>query len=117
MDNTEFCENNEVHYDIVNKVNMIDEEELTDLAELFKVFGDSTRIKILYALYEQEMCVCDLAEVLNMTISAISHQLRILKQNKLVRNRRDGKSVYYSLDDEHVHKIIAMGKEHIEEKR
>ena len=62
MDNTEFCENNEVHYDIVNKVNMIDEEELTDLAELFKVFGDSTRIKILYALYEQEMCVCDLAE-------------------------------------------------------
>ena len=99
-----------------NIVNTIDEEKLIDLAELFKVFGDSTRIKILYALFEEEMGVGDLAEVLNMTISAVSHQLRILKANKLVKNRRDGKSILYSLDDEHVYKIIAMGKEHIEEK-
>ena len=99
-----------------NIVNTIDEEELIDLAELFKVFGDSTRIKILYALFEEEMGVGDLAEVLNMTISAVSHQLRILKANKLVKNRREGKSILYSLDDEHVYKIIAMGKEHIEEK-
>ena len=115
----ECCEEHHVHIHVTNKAKrkMPDEDELYDLAELFKVFGDSTRIKILYALYEHEMCVCDLAEVLNMTISAISHQLRILKQNKLVRNRRDGKSVYCSLDDEYVHKIIAMGKEHIEEKR
>ena len=117
MNEIELCEDKEVHYSIVSKVQMIDEEELADLAELFKVFGDSTRIKILYALFEQELCVCDIAAVLNMTISAVSHQLRILKQNKLVKNRREGKSIYYSLDDEHVYRIIAMGKEHIEEKK
>ncbi len=111
----EICEDNTVHADLVSRVQMLDEEELADLAELFKVFGDSTRIKILYALFEEELCVCDLAEVLNMTISAVSHQLRILKQNKLVKNRREGKSIFYSLDDDHVKKIIAMGKEHIEE--
>ena len=111
----EICEDNTVHADLVSRVQMLDEEELADLAELFKVFGDSTRIKILYALFEEELCVCDIAEVLNMTISAVSHQLRILKQNKLVKNRREGKSIFYSLDDDHVKKIIAMGKEHIEE--
>lgn len=86
-----------------------------DLAELFKVFGDSTRIRILFVLFEAEVCVCDLAKVLNMTQSAISHQLRILKANKLVNSRREGKSVFYSLADGHVRTIIAQGREHIEE--
>ena len=89
--------------------------ELLDLAELFKVFGDSTRIRILFVLFEAEVCVCDLAKALNMTQSAISHQLRILKQNKLVKSRRDGKSIFYSLADEHVRTIIDQGREHIEE--
>ena len=91
------------------------EEELYDLAELFKVFGDSTRIRILFVLFEAEVCVCDLAEVLHMTQSAVSHQLRILKQAKLVNARREGKSVFYSLADDHVRTIIAQGREHIEE--
>ena len=91
------------------------EEALYELAELFKVFGDSTRVRILYALWESEMCVCAIAEFLGMTQSAISHQLRILKQNKLVKSRREGKSVFYSLADEHVRRIIAQGREHIEE--
>ena len=86
-----------------------------DLAEVFKVFGDSTRIKILYVLFEAELCVCDIAQLLNMTQSAISHQLRILKQNRLVKNRRDGKSVFYSLADSHVKTIISQGMEHIQE--
>lgn len=94
---------------------MPDEGLLYDLAELYKVFGDSTRIKILFALYESEMCVCCIAELLNMTQSAISHQLRVLKQSKLVKFRRDGKEVYYSLDDEHIFKILAQGLEHIKE--
>lgn len=91
------------------------ETELYDLAELFKVFGDSTRIRILFVLFEVEVCVCDLAEALNMTQSAISHQLKILKQNKLVKSRREGKSIFYSLADDHVRTIIAQGCEHIEE--
>ena len=94
---------------------MPDEEELYDIAELFKVFGDSTRIRILYVLFEAEVCVCDLADILNMTQSAVSHQLKILKQNKLIKSRRDGKSIYYSLADDHVRTIINQGKEHIEE--
>lgn len=113
----ESCECNEIHEDLLNIVNetMPEETELYDLAELFKVFGDSTRIRILFVLFEAEVCVCDLAKVLNMTQSAISHQLRILKQNKLVKSRRDGKTVFYSLADEHVRTIIAQGQEHIEE--
>ncbi|MBE5926598.1 MAG: winged helix-turn-helix transcriptional regulator [Lachnospiraceae bacterium] len=95
--------------------NMPEETELYDLAELFKVFGDSTRIRILYVLSEKEECVGNIAQILNMTQSAISHQLRILKQNKLVKIRREGKQIYYSLADEHVRVILAMGKEHIEE--
>ena len=83
--------------------------------ELFKVFGDSTRIRILFALFEEEICVCDLAELLNMTQSAISHQLRILKNAKLVKSRRDGKQIMYSLADDHVNTIINQGLEHIEE--
>ena len=85
---------------------MPSEDELYDLAELFKVFGDSTRIRILFVLFEKDVCVCDLAETLNMTQSAISHQLKILKQNKLVKGRREGKSVFYSLADDHVRTII-----------
>ena len=95
---------------------MPDEDELYDLAELFKVFGDSTRIRILYVLFEAEVCVCDLAETLNMTQSAISHQLKILKQSRLVKGRREGKSVFYSLADSHVRTIIAQGREHIVER-
>lgn len=91
------------------------ETELYDLAELFKVFGDSTRIRILYALFEKESCVSELAETLNMTQSAISHQLKILKQSKLVRCRRDGKQMVYALADMHVKTILDQGKEHIEE--
>ena len=91
------------------------EEELFDLAELFKIFGDSTRIKILCVLFEAEMCVCDIAQLLNMTVSAISHQLRILKQARLVRFRKQGKSVFYSLADDHIKKIIDNGMEHINE--
>ena len=93
----------------------MDEDMLYDMAELFKVFGDSTRIRILYVLFEAEVCVCDLAQALNMTQSAISHQLKILKQAKLVKSRREGKSVFYSLADGHVRTIIAQGLEHIEE--
>lgn len=113
----ECCECNEIHEDLLKIVNdtMPEETELYDLAELFKVFGDSTRIRILFVLFEAEVCVCDLAKVLNMTQSAISHQLRILKANKLVNSRREGKSVFYSLADGHVRTIIAQGREHIEE--
>ena len=116
-DTIECCECNEVHEELLKIVNetMPEETELYDLAELFKVFGDSTRIRILFVLFEAEVCVCDLAKVLNMTQSAISHQLRILKQNKLVNSRREGKSVFYSLADGHVRTIIAQGREHIEE--
>lgn len=113
----ECCDCNEIHEYLLKIVNdtMPEETELYDLAELFKVFGDSTRIRILFVLFEAEVCVCDLAKVLNMTQSAISHQLRILKANKLVNSRREGKSVFYSLADGHVRTIIAQGREHIEE--
>ena len=113
----EICDCCEVHENLPQIVNetIPEENELYDLAELFKVFGDSTRIRILFVLFEAEVCVCDLAKALNMTQSAISHQLRILKQNKLVKSRRDGKSIFYSLADEHVRTIIDQGREHIEE--
>lgn len=115
----EVCDCFEVHEDLLKTVNdtMPEETELYDLAELFKVFGDSTRIRILFVLFEAEVCVCDLARVLNMNQSAISHQLRILKQNKLVKSRREGKSIFYSLADEHVRTIIDQGRDHIEEDR
>jgi len=113
----EKCDCDVIHQDIVNAVKdkMPREETLYDLAELFKVFGDSTRIKILWALDESEMCVCDIAVLLNMTQSAISHQLRVLKQAKLVKSRREGKIVYYSLDDDHVRQIFDHGLTHINE--
>lgn len=95
----------------------MNESTLYDLADLFKVFGDSTRLRILCVLMDRKICVADLAETLEMTQSAISHQLRTLKQSKLVKSRRDGKLVYYSLDDDHVRSIIETGREHIEEER
>ncbi|MCR4789259.1 MAG: metalloregulator ArsR/SmtB family transcription factor [Lachnospiraceae bacterium] len=91
------------------------ENELFDLAELFKVFGDSTRIRILYVLFEKEICVQELADHLGMTQSAVSHQLKILKQSRLIKSRKDGKSVFYSLSDDHVRSIIDQGLEHVQE--
>jgi len=113
----ERCDEICIHGHIIHEVcpHMPREEKLYDLAELFKMFGDSTRIRILYVLFESEMCVCDIAELLKMTQSAISHQLRLLKQAKLVKNRREGKTVYYSLADDHVRTIINQGMDHIEE--
>ncbi|MCI8770518.1 MAG: winged helix-turn-helix transcriptional regulator [Lachnospiraceae bacterium] len=105
--------NAEIAREIEEKMPM--ESELYELADLFKVFGDSTRIKILYVLYENEMCVYDIANLLNMTQSAISHQLRVLKQNRLVKYRKDGKTVLYTLADEHVFTILSQGIEHVEE--
>ena len=94
---------------------MLDEDRIIDLAELFKVFFDSTRMKIICALLESELCVCDISKVIDSSVSAVSHQLRILKQAKLVKYRKVGKIVYYSLDDDHVSEIIKKGCEHIEE--
>lgn len=113
----ECCEVAEVHEELLHIVaeKLPPEEALYDLAELFKVFGDSTRIRILFVLFEAEVCVCDLAQALGMTQSAISHQLKILKQSKLVKCRREGKSVFYSLADNHVRTIVSQGMEHIEE--
>lgn len=109
------CDCNTIHEDVVNEVreHMPDEDNLIDLADLFKVFGDSTRVKILCALFRAEMCVCDIAVLLGMTKSAISHQLRVLKQSKLVSYRKDGKVVYYSLADDHVKTIFDQGLLHI----
>ncbi len=111
------CEYMHIHEDIVSAVlkDMPDEETLYKLSELYKLFGDKTRIRILYVLLKREMCVCDIARLLNMTISAISHQLKILKQASLVKFRRDGKTVFYSLADDHVKTILNNGMEHIEE--
>lgn len=109
------CEEKYVHNDVVQQVSqeLPPDEILYDLAELFKVFGDSTRIKILYALFEAEMCVCDIALLLGLSQSAISHQLRVLKGAKLVKFRREGKTVFYSLADDHVRRIVGQGMEHV----
>lgn len=111
------CETFQTHEEILAKVmDVLPEDEiLYDLAELFKIFGDTTRIKILYVLFESEMCVCDIAQLLGMTQSAISHQLRLLKQSKLVKYRREGKTVYYSLADGHVRTILGQGMDHVAE--
>lgn len=111
------CDCEVIHEDIVNqvRVKMPPDETLFDLAELFKIFGDSTRVRILWVLDESELCVCDISVLLNMTQSAISHQLRILKQANLVRHRREGKIVYYSLSDDHVKHIFNQGITHISE--
>ncbi|MCH5153334.1 MAG: helix-turn-helix transcriptional regulator [Clostridiales bacterium] len=111
------CKATHVHDEVCEQVvvDMPDENALYDVAELFKIFGDSTRIRILSALAQAEMCVCDIGVVLNMTKSAVSHQLRILRQAKLVKNRRSGKEIFYSLDDDHVLSIIKLALEHIQE--
>ena len=111
------CDYMHLHDDVIKEVfnSMPDDETLFDLAELFKIFSDSTRIKILYSLLISEMCVCDIATLLGMSQSAISHQLRILKQSGLVKYRREGKTIFYSLSDNHVSTIINQGMEHIQE--
>ena len=113
----ESCSSNVIHGDIVTRVKdeIPNDEVLFELAELFKVFGDSTRIKILYALFNTEMCVCDLSALLGMSQSAISHQLRVLKITRLVKFRREGKVVDYSLDYEHIKHIFNEGFKHITE--
>ena len=112
--NVECCDFIHAHEEIVERVrNQIPgEDTLYDLSELFRIFGDSTRIRILYVLFESEMCVCDIAALLGMTQSAISHQLRALKNARLVKSRREGKTVFYSLADDHVKTIIDQGLEH-----
>ncbi len=113
----ECCDTVFVHDEIICEVKqqMPEETTLKDLADFYKVFGDPTRIRILWVLLQKEVCVCDLAEILEMSQSAISHQLRVLKQMKLVKNRRDGKTVFYSLADNHIQTIINQGMEHIAE--
>ena len=115
--NAPTCEFLHVHEDKVDHVlsAMPDDEQLYDLADLFRMFGDTTRIKILYVLFESELCVCDIAQLLNVSQSAVSHQLRIIKNASLIKSRREGKTVFYSLADEHVTTIIGMAKEHLEE--
>lgn len=117
MEKIETCKCNVIHEELVNEVkdSIPDEEILYDVAELFKVFGDSTRIKIICVLFKSEMCVCDIASILNMSQSAVSHQLRVLKNAKLVNNRRQGKVVYYSLADDHVKRIFDQGLNHVSE--
>lgn len=115
QDRVPCCEETQVHETAVELVRsrLPQDEVLYDLAELFKIFGDSTRIKILYALLESELCVCDIASLMDVSQSAVSHQLRVLKGSKLVKFRREGKTLYYSLADEHVFRILSQGMEHI----
>ena len=117
--NEDICEADVVHEGVVARVKALlpDEDTLADVAELFKVFGDSTRTRILSALFEAELCVCDIASLLGMTKSAVSHQLRILRQTKVVKNRKQGKEVYYSLDDDHISRIYKMALEHLAEEK
>ena len=111
------CEYTVIHQEVIDKIKLPEEEVLYDLGDFFKILGDSTRIKILSALFQSEMCVCDIAALLGITQSAISHQLRVLKQGRLVKHRKDGKVVYYSLDDDHIKHIVDQGLTHISEKR
>jgi len=118
-DKIELCECNMIHEDVVQRVReqMPAEEPVYEVSELFKVFGDSTRARIICALTIEEMCVCDLSALLNMTQSAISHQLRLLKVSRIVKSRKQGRIVYYSLDDSHIAQIFAMGFDHVMEER
>lgn len=115
MKKTETCNCNIIHEDVVASVisEMISPETITDISALFKILGDPTRVKIVWALELHELCVCDIAATLNMTKSAISHQLALLRKNNIVKTRREGKQVFYSLDDEHVTAIIEMAKTHV----
>ena len=111
------CEAEETHPERIAqaKSQLPDDDTLFALADLYKIFGDSTRLRILYVLFDTELCVCDIAELLGMTVSAISHQLRVLKQSRLVKYRKSGKSVLYTLADDHVHAILGQGMEHVNE--
>ena len=113
MKNIEMCSEHYVHKEEIKDIKIDNEELLYDVAELFKVFGDSTRVRILAVLFEKEVCVCDIAELLKMNQSAISHQLRILKNANLVKNRREGKTIYYSLKDNHVVTIFKQAFDHV----
>lgn len=115
MSNIDRCGATVIHQDTVDKVRgiMLPDEKMSVLAEFFKVFGDATRIKILYALSHEEMCVCDISMLLDMSQSAISHQLKVLRHGRLVKQRKDGKVVYYSLNDDHISKVLGQGLEHI----
>ncbi len=112
----ELCECNVVHKDTVDgvKKSMLEDRKFDYMGELFKSFGDPTRLKIMFALSKDEMCVCDIAALLEMSQSAISHQLRVLRNVRLVKNRKEGKIVYYSLDDDHVFTMLKQGIEHID---
>ena len=118
-DSIDVCEVSVIHDDVLATVRdkMPPEEPLYEVSELFKVFGDVTRTKILSALFETELCVCDITQIVKMSMSAVSHQLRILRQTKIVKSRRCGKEVYYSLDDEHISQIYRMALEHLKEER
>ncbi len=118
MENIETCESEIIHEDTVKKVKATfpKDEMIFDLADFYKIFGDTTRVKILYALDKSELCVCDISALLGMSVSAVSHQLRALRESDLVRTKRDGKVIYYSLADEHVRSILECGIEHIKEK-
>ena len=115
----DMCEVSHFHENLLDQVqhSMPDDDTLVDVAEMFKVFGDLTRTKILSALFEAELCVCDICEIVKMSGSAVSHQLRILRQTKIVKSRRSGKEVYYSLDDSHISAIYQMALEHLKEER
>ena len=115
----ELCQESCINETVLEQVkaNMPDDDTLCDVAEMFKVFGDITRTKILSALFEAELCVCDISEIVKMSTSAVSHQLRILRQTKIVKSRRQGKEVYYALDDEHISKIYRMALDHLKEER
>lgn len=115
--NAEFCECEIIHEDIVKKVKstFLKDEMIFDLADFYKIFGDTTRVKILYALDKSELCVCDISALLGMSLSAVSHQLKILRDSNLVKTKRDGKVIYYSLSDDHVKSILECGIEHISE--
>lgn len=117
MKNTLCCDVVEIHPQIVEKLReeMAANQQYQNLSELFKMFADPTRLKILSSLFQQELCVCDIAEVLQMTHSAVSHQLSVLRQNRIIKYRRDGKNIFYSLDDEHIQMIYNAGIEHITE--
>ena len=120
MSKNEFiCDCNIIHQDVVRKTKsqMADKSTLNELSEFFRIIGDLTRVKILFALDKNEMCVCDIANVLNMTKSSISHQLGTLRKNGIVKCRKEGKEVFYSLDDDHVKEVFEVGMEHIEHKR
>ena len=118
MSKDEVCECEVIHEDVVKKVKTTfpKDEMIFDLADFYKIFGDTTRVKILYALDKSELCVCDISVLLGMSVSAVSHQLRVLREADLVRTKRQGKVIYYSLADEHVKSILECGLEHIKEK-